>query len=189
LAIAFALLALLFLGIAAWFKYIKPGLHQFDLENEARANIYNNGAAVMKDGGVLIIEQTGFGRKDFDDRRLAAIAPSLSRVSDFRSLDLHGTSVTDAAVAQLATVNELRALDVSDTPVTMNGLLALQRLPKLSAITVSPGRLSNSDMKKLYSVFRKLNADFGAYLGSQRQLDPSTTSPQPSPPSTIPQDK
>jgi hypothetical protein len=176
LIFAAVLMILVSLAIVAWFKYILPELHRYDRENEAASNVYNNGGALMKDGQVLITLEDS-ARKKFGDRQLTAMTPSLSQISRFYSLDLHGTSITDAGIAQLAAVDQLQALNVSDTPVTLNGLLSLQRLPKLTAITVSPGQLTDSEMKKLYSVFHKPRMDFGVYLGAQRQLDPSTTSP------------
>jgi len=176
LIFAAVLMMLASLATVAWFKYVLPELHRYDRENEAASNVYNNGGALMKDGQVLLTLENS-ARKKFGDPQLTAMTPSLSQIRRFTSLDLHGTSVTDAGIAQLTAVDQLEGLNVSDTPVTLNGLLALQRLPKLTSITVSPGQLTDSEMKKLYSVFHKPRTDFGVYLGAQRQLDPSTTSP------------
>jgi len=182
--VAVALLIVLCLATALWFEYIAPELRRLKIENDAGSNIYNNGGLVMKDGSVLVSETKDFRRRDFGDRQLKAMAPSLSLVGGFHSLLIDRTAVTDAGISQLAAVTELEGLDVSGTQVTVNGLLTLQRLPKLSAIVVSPGQLSDSDMKRLYSAFRKPRVWFGVYVDSQRQMDPWTTSPETSPRST-----
>ena len=116
----------------------------------------DNGAAAMKapDGRVFVTEKT------FGDQQLMAIIPALSHVSYFNSLDLHGSSVTDAGIGKLSTLDALQALDVSDTPVTVNGLLALQRLPNLHSITLSPGQLSEVDMQSLNAAFPRVIKSF-----------------------------
>ena len=157
-----ALLIVVCLAVFGWFKYIVPEIRRDRLVSDARWNIANNGGAISK-GPTVVTVWTGFGDggpKGFGDQQLSAIIPSLPLVKDFGSLDLHGTSVTDAGVAQLANLKELQTLDVSDTPVTIAGLLALQRLPKLFVITVSPGQLSESDMARLNAALPKVKKDF-----------------------------
>jgi hypothetical protein len=180
--VAVALLIVLFLASVAWFKYIVPEIRRYQLWEDAGWSIVNNGGMIMKDGTVLMS-----GQKDFGDRQLSAILPSLPLVS-FSSLDLHGTSVTDGGIARLATLNELQWLDVSDTPVTVTGLLALQHLPKLNGFTVSPGQLSQDDVQTVYSAFQRkvlLRIDFR----SPPQTNPSETSPGTLPGSTIDHDE
>jgi hypothetical protein len=169
-AVLFGCTAGLFLLAVVLIAWVAGNVSQA-LNNPALRTIADNGAAAMKSpmGRVFVADGKRFG-----DRQLLAILPALPQVDNFNSLDLHGSSVTDAAVAQLKTLEELRSLDVSDTPVTVNGLLALQRLPKLGSITVSPGQLSESDMQRLNAAFPRVIKSF---RGDQHALVRTTGPP------------
>jgi hypothetical protein len=182
-----ALLIVLCLATLVWFQCVMPAIRSYQLWSDAGWNIANNGGAVMKDGTVLIIPRKDFEQKDFGDRQLSAIIPSLPLVR-VDSLGLHGTSVTDGGIARLATSNEIQWLDVSDTPVTVTGLLALQHLPKLNGFTVSPGQLSQDDVQTLCSAFqRKVRLRMDSRSPPQTNL--SETSPGMLPGSTIDHDE
>lgn len=130
--------------------------------NPAVKTIGDNGATCSDDPNDVRVFVVGMGggEKQFGDAQLRAILPALSRIDHFHSLDLHGSSVTDAALGQLKSLSMLDAIDVSDTPVTLNGLLALKGMPRLSYITLGPGQLTASEMRMLNAGFPRTIKSF-----------------------------
>lgn len=143
--------ALLLLLLAMTVAVLIRALIAYYEYSSAVTTMEKNGAAVSKPmpNVTVLVPETGGGEKKFGDQQLLAILPALPHVDRFDSLDLHGSSVTDAGIARLTKLAQLSSLDVSYTPVTVNGLLALQGMPSLQRIIIAPDQFSTQDLERL----------------------------------------
>src|SRR5207247_1779210 len=72
--------------------------------------------------------------------------------ADVVALDLAGTAVTDAGLAQLKELGKLRELNLSGTLVTAEGLSQLKELTELQRLRLSPTQLSDTALQTLAEI-------------------------------------
>ena len=107
------------------------------------------------DGSIRVfLPETADGQeKRFGDQQFLAVLPLLQHIEGVNELDIHGSSVTDSAIAKLAALASLRELDVGNTRVTANGILQLRGLTGLTLITVDRDQLADPDMAAVRAAF------------------------------------
>ncbi len=83
---------------------------------------------------------------------------SIAGIKKLRALNLSGSTVTDAAMPQIASIVTLEILDVSDTAVTDDGLIALQK-SKLKELNVDDTKVTRAGVAWVQSMLPTAQLD------------------------------
>ena len=101
----------------------------------------------LRENSALLMVQAPPAARAFDDAGLKALAPLAAQIA---WLDLGGTQVTDAGLAQtLPTLTNLWKLSIDRTPATDRTLLSLEKLSRLEGINLYATQVTDAGLAPL----------------------------------------